>query len=142
MTKRFAARCLAGGLLVLVAVFTIVGCGKPAKKTGTVSGTVTYNSKPVTSGSVVFHGVSGQGAQGKIDTTGHYKLEVPIDEGEYKVYILPPIPGMAGPPPDKDKKASPPPKFDLPQKFRDMNTSGATASVKAGDNDIPITLKD
>lgn len=142
MTRRLAARCLAGGALVLVAVFTVAGCGKPVKKTGSVSGTVMYNGKPVKSGMVNFLSASGAGAEAKIDETGHYKMEYPVEEGEYKVSVSPPIPGMAGPPPDKDKKATPPPKFDVPEKFRDFNKSGATANVKAGDNDIPITLKD
>lgn len=139
MTRRFAARCLAGGALVLVAVFTVVGCGKASKKTGTVTGTVTYKGNPVKSGLVNFLSATGAASQGQIDASGNYKLDAPIEEGEYKVYLQPPIPGQAGPP---DKKAVPPPKFEVPEKFQDMAKSGVKVTVKPGENTIPIELKD
>ncbi|MDB5307855.1 MAG: hypothetical protein JWO38_2057 [Gemmataceae bacterium] len=138
MTRRFAARGLGGGLLTVAVVFAAAGCGSGAKPTGTVTGAVKYNGSPVAGGSVNFISTTGSAALALIDEAGGYKIDSPLEAGEYKVYLLPPIPGQLPP----GTKPVPVAKFNVPQKFRDPSSSGVTTTVKAGPNEIPIDLKD
>src|SRR5262245_49102044 len=136
MTTRFPARCLAGGLLLAVAVL-VTGC-KTEKPTASVSGTVKYNGKAQTVGYVNFLSTTGSAAQIPLDENGGYKFDGPLDVGEYKVYLGGPIPGQAPP----GTRVAPPPKFNVTPKFLDPQSSGVKVSLKEGANDIPIEFKD
>lgn len=126
----------AGGLVLAAVVLAATGCGG-GQTTGSVSGTVTYNGKPVTSGDVNFISSTGTAALAKLDETGGYKIDA-LQAGEYKVYVTPPLPEPQAP----GAKAGPPRKFEVPPKFRDATTSGVKVTVKGGSNDLPISLKD
>lgn len=136
MSTRLPTRRLAGGWLT-VALALAVGCGGE-KPTGSVSGTVNYKGAPVTAGTINFLSKTGAGAVAKIDATGHFKMEGELEAGEYKVYATPPLPEPQAP----GTKVAAPPKFEVPQKFRDPASSTTTVTVKSGANDIPIEFKD
>ena len=136
MTTHCSAR-LPGGLISFALALAAAGCGgdKPA---GTVAGTVAYNGSPVTAGSVNFLSKAGTGvaATAKIDESGAYKVDGPLEAGDYAVYVAPPPPEQLPP----GTKPPPPRKFDVPPKFRDPGTSGVVVTVKSGKNDLPVEL--
>lgn len=74
-------------------VVTLGGCGGDPNrpKLGKVSGKVTYNGAPVSSGEVVFTPVSGkggetgQGARGSIGSDGRYEMTT-FDTGDGAIY--------------------------------------------------------
>jgi hypothetical protein len=137
MTIRTVFRSLVAALLPVVAIVSS-GCDASKPPAGTVAGTVSYNGSAVIAGTVNFISPTGSAAQGNIDESGTYKVDSPLQAGEYKVYVSPPLP-TPGPP---GKRAAAPPKFVVPQKYRDPATTPAKAVVKAGTNEIPIELKD
>lgn len=136
MTTRFPTRCLTGGLL-LVAVVVMAGCNSE-KPTASVNGTVKYNGKPMTVGYVNFLSKTGSAAQAALDESGNYKIDGPLDVGEYTVYLGAPIPGQFAP----GTKVTAPPKYNVTPKFRDPGSSGVKVTLKAGPNEIPIEMKD
>jgi hypothetical protein len=123
-------------VLTVIAGCSLAGCGSGGG-TGTVNGTVKHNGKPVAGGTVNFLGKNGAAAVGKIDAGGAYKIDEPLDVGEYKVYYGAPLPEPAAP----GTKAPPKPKDDLPPKHKDPAT-GVAVTVTAGANVIPVQFKD
>lgn len=126
-----------GGVWLLLAGVMLSGCGGSGKPEGSVSGKVTYNGNPVTSGTVNFLSPAGVGAQATINN-GAYQVNGPLATGEYSVYVAPPLP-MPQPP---GTKLAPPPKFDVPAKYQDVKLSGLKVTVKVGRNDLPVAIKD
>lgn len=125
-----------GGTFVLA--LALAGCGPGEKPTGTVAGKVSYRGSPVTAGSVNFLSKTGAAAIARVDATGQFKVDGPLEAGEYRVYASAPLPEPQAP----GTKATGPPKFDLPAKFRDPASSGVVVTVKAGPNDVPVEFKD
>lgn len=136
MTAFTPAR-VAGGFVVVCALLA-AGCGKGEKPTGTVAGKVSYKGAPLTAGNINLISSTGAAAMAKIDATGAFKVDGALEAGDYKVYATPPLPEPQAP----GTKAAGPPKFDLPQKFRDPASSGVVVTVKAGSNDLPVEFKD
>lgn len=134
MTPRFSGLT---GLLLAILILTAAGC-KDAKPTGSVSGKVTYNGKPQTTGYVNFLSSTGAAAQAPLDDSGNYKIDSPLEAGDYRVYLGPPIPGQYAP----GTKTAAPPKFNVSPKFQDPNSSGVKVTIKPGANEIPIEMKD
>jgi len=126
------------GVLFAVLILAAIGC-KDAKPTGSVSGKVTYNGKPQTVGYVNFLSSTGAAAQAQLDDSGNYKIDSPLEAGEYRVYLGPPIPGQYAP---GTKAPTAPPKFTVAPKFQDPNSSGVKVTIKPGANEIPIEMKD
>ncbi|MDB5339948.1 MAG: hypothetical protein JWN70_5567 [Planctomycetaceae bacterium] len=126
-----------GGVWLLLAGMLLSGCGGSGKPEGSVAGKVTYNGNPVTSGTVNFLSTAGVGAQAKINN-GAYQVNGPLATGEYSVYVAPPLPTPQPP----GTKPVPPPKFEVPAKYQDAKQSGLKVTVKAGRNDLPVTIKD
>jgi hypothetical protein len=121
---------------VFVLVLT-TGC-KTEKHAASVTGTVTYNGKPQTSGSVNFLSSTGSAAQAVLDSAGGYKISGPLDPGDYRVYLLAPVPEQQRP----GTKTPAPPRFAVAAKFLSPSSSGVTVSLKPGPNQVPIELKD
>ena len=129
-----AALCVSG---------LLAGCGEPAKPVlpaGTVSGTVLFNGKPVTEGTVIFENAKDAvltgaplGAEGKFQKSDVRALD-------YVVYIVPkPVTpgGDAGPAPAASAAPA-----DIPAKYSVAATSGFKATVKAGTtNDFKFEMK-
>jgi hypothetical protein len=131
--------------LMLLGAVIVCGCGKG---TGTVSGFVTYQGKPVPVGSVAFFGPNNQVVNAPLDEWGYYRItKVPV--GLVKIAIMTP------PPPKnmnsrgsgrkvKNVKAIDPgvnvskpiePVY-IPLHYADPEQSGLTCTVSAG---APLT---
>lgn len=128
---------LAGGFVLVFALLG-TGCGKGEKPTGTVAGKVSYKGSPLAAGNINFISATGSAGMAKIDAAGRYKVDGELEAGEYKVFATPPLPEPQPP----GTKVAGPPKFDLPPKYRDPQSSGVVVTVKAGENDIPVEFKD
>jgi hypothetical protein len=128
----------AGGLLFVALVLGLFGCSN-AKPTATLSGTVKYNGKPQTVGTVNFLSATGAGAQAQLDENGGFKVDTPIEAGDYKVYLNPPVPGQNAP----GTKAAPNVKYNVSPKCQDPQISGVTITIKPGANEgVVIEMKD
>lgn len=115
------------------------GCG--GKTTGTVAGTVSYRGQPVTQGEVQFFSKErGVGATAKIDNTGKFAFDTPLDVGTYAVAVAPPPPepGAPGSKPTGGAKGS----SNIPAKYRDPSKSDLKVTVSGGKNEIALEMKD
>ncbi|AWM38352.1 hypothetical protein GobsT_35180 [Gemmata obscuriglobus] len=136
MTTGFPARKLSGAVFVVLCL--VAGCSSQ-KPTASVSGTVSYNGKPQTVGSINLISDTGSGGQAILSENGAFKIEGPLDATEYKVFLQPPVPGQLPP----GTKQPPAAKFNLPPKFQQPNSSGVRITLKQGTNDgVVIELKD
>ena len=122
---------------LLIAILAMVGCGG-AKPEGMVSGKVTYKGSPLANGVVNFHAPEkGTASQANLDSNGAFKLPGTLPAGNYKVFVLPPVPQQLPP-----GTAQPKVDFSLPPKFQDPGQTPVTKEVKAGPNDFTIDLAD
>lgn len=117
------------------------GCGPAPVETGTLSGKVTFDDKPVTSGKVQVQNESGTAFAAKTDGEGKYTVAEPVPVGKYKVIVLPndeAPPAGSVPPPPKPKDTK-----DIPEKYRQVLTSGLETTVNKGPNtyDVKMTSK-
>jgi hypothetical protein len=128
------------------------GCGPTAAPTGTVSGVITLQGKPLAAGTVSFRNdEKGLVASMQLDASGRYELrfaggkQIPI--GMYAVTISPPEPHvltaaeLASEKSAAVKNAAPPPRQDIPQKYRFAETSGLSFTVDAGANTFDLDLQ-
>lgn len=135
--------------VMFVFLITVWGCGDGHPARSAVTGTVSYNGKPLSIGSLVFIPVSGgPPAQGKIDRDGNYYMGT-FDEddgvipGSYKVMITAlTSPGGSGLPEDAvDGNAGP--VSMIPEWYGDMEKSGLLVMVEPDkDNTIDFPLTD
>ncbi|MDB5337021.1 MAG: hypothetical protein JWN70_2640, partial [Planctomycetaceae bacterium] len=140
------------GKTIILGLLVLAGCGgddvKPFNNLVPVSGTVSFDGKPVPQGSVSFTPVdpTGQAASSKI-TNGSFKMLTTVSApgviaGKYKVRIeskeLPPEGAAAAPPPTGAVK---PVKSLIPAKYGDVNTSGLEVDVVKGMPAIKWDLK-
>ena len=146
-------------LIGCIAAVAYAGCGpalppgsKPTHKT-TV--TVTYKGAPVEGATVTFLGPENTNAVGLTDKDGKAKMKTYVEgdgavEGQHKVLIskqetVGGSPGTSQDSPDYVPPVNVPPpqvKYLVPQKYEAPGTSGLTADIKSGQNDIPFDLKD
>jgi len=155
MTKqRFPQRLAAavGGGLLPLAALVFAGCGGGV---GDVSGTVTYQGKPVVCGSVVLVGADGVPHTGGIKPDGTYSVSA-VPAGVARVMVISPDPGPPFHPGDPSSKElidrtgreenTPVPEIDrtkwrqLPKEYQDANTSGLTFTIAKGPNLHDILL--
>jgi hypothetical protein len=149
--------CFQALIFTLVA-FTAAGCLGRSQPTGTVTGKVTYQGKPVPAGCLVtFVSQQGVAALGTVDASGQYQLRIAgkpdVPAREYNVSVT--YPGAAGPEmTDEDERkymAGDPAtvaKFSrkaqsapIPQKYADEFQSGLSYHVKEGPNTFDIDLR-
>lgn len=133
----------------------LAGCGESSGRPplGRVSGTVTYNGKPVTSGSVNFTPVSGRGgdsgqpAIGQIESDGSYTLTT-FDTGDGAVLGQHTVTVETR---DMSKFRVPKrgerikyelPKMTIPPKYSDPKTTPLRYTVEPGSKTIDLDLKD
>ena len=128
--SRAALALFAAGMVALS------GCGP---STATVSGKVTYQGKPVVSGSVTVKAADGTVHQIGLNPDGSFRLDA-VPTGPATV-------GVASPDPkpssrfEKDDPRRPEPVagwFPLPPKFADPATSGLTLTVGSGSADLDL----
>ncbi len=131
---------------VLLVLSIMTGCGEQIEKkpTAPVKGIVTFEGKPLETGEVVFFPDSGeQIAHGKIQPDGSFQLTT-YEEGDgafpgtHKVTIISErdMEGVSA----EDPEASMEPSY-IPTKYNMQKTSGLTAVVKEGDNEIKFDLE-
>jgi hypothetical protein len=141
-----AAIWVAGGLLGLLPM--ALGCGSGAPS---VSGTVTFAGRPLSSGTVLFHGADGRIEHGMIGEEGRYAIaDAPPGDVRITVSAHPVAPAglpSAGEPP------SPPAGFGpartevrdssfaaIPPRYRDPEQSGLRYTVRDGAQTHDIDL--
>lgn len=111
-------------LLLAFVTATVVGCNHGGA-TKTVTGAITYQGKPVTSGLINFMPEKGQPLGGGIASDGTYSTSLP--PGKYQVRIDAPAPL-----PEGFKEGMPMPKLGpplVPEKYANFASSGLTATV-------------
>jgi hypothetical protein len=59
----------------------LTGCSPSGPELSTVSGTVTYDGKPIDQAAIMFQPSSGRPAMGRTDADGHYLLEYTRERG-------------------------------------------------------------
>lgn len=125
--------------------FSFSGCGDSGLDTVPVSGTVSYDGKPLNNGMVRFVPVEEDGllATGKIGPDGSFTLGTRgtsgVQVGEYKVSVQSNIIDESVPAKDRElgiggKESA------IPEKYNDPATSGLTETVD-GSRTIDIELK-
>lgn len=110
--------------IFLLAVSLSIGCGGGNAGT-TVTGVVTMNGAPVTTGVIGFLKSGSPAAGGPIGADGSYSVTVAT--GEYKVRVDAPSPMPAG-----WKEGDPPPKLPprpVPENYAHFDSSGLTATI-------------
>jgi hypothetical protein len=128
-----AARILPVAILTLIAV---AGCGRHGGPPGTirVTGTVTYDGRPLPTGAVHFVADSGAGGSTRLQAgrfqlflaPGHYRLAVIATDGVET--IDPKTGGMK------------PGNFLIPERYATVDTSGLTATIDREHSSVICTL--
>lgn len=121
-----------------VFVLTAVGCGR--SDMAKVSGTVTWQGKPVPDAIVEFVPANRPGAVGRTDAAGRYSLTTlkPGDGafvGPVRVIVQPFVPGNdpdKPPPSPQTRPPMPPSRTDIPDRYRTTDKTPLTAKVVAG----------
>ena len=127
-------------LLLLPIAATAIGCG--SRQAAQVSGRVTLNDQPLTTGTVTFHPADGQGAVavGTIDQQGRFQISTGTDSGLAPgAYIVTVVATEAFQPTDPTAEVH---YRDLaPVRYANVSESELKADVKAGPNDVPLALR-
>ena len=121
-----------------IGMIACLGCAPNASQ---VTGNVQLDGKPLTTGTVSFHPTaSGPVAYGQLDATGKYELSTGTNEGlqpgSYIVTVT-----ATETLPQTDPNAETQVKLLTPARYGNKETSGLTAEVKAGKNEIPFVLQ-
>jgi len=141
-------------LPVCTMLLFLSGCGggKDSVKTAKVTGTVTYENKPLEGANVTFLVEGAPIAVGTTDSEGKFSIpNVPVGSARVGVSknVAQPRPAANLTPDDMikmskpGKKSMPPPKSAIPVKYADPNTSGFTADVSSDEsaNSFKFELK-
>lgn len=117
----------------------LVGCGgsnADNKIMGAATGKVTLKGKPVTDCRINFESTKdGIGVGSELKEDGSFTLEGEVPIGSYNVFITPPNDFS---PANADSYVG---LKKVPPKYRQGSTSGLTAEIKEGDNEINFELK-
>lgn len=118
-----------------IMLISCIGCdGSPA--TYTVSGSVSYQGKPVTGGLINFMPTAGQPLGGRINEDGTYSYRLPAGEFKVRIDTPPPMPeGWE----EGDPLPKPKPR-QVPEKFGQYRSSGLTTTVDAGSSSQTINF--
>jgi hypothetical protein len=135
-------------MLAALLVACISGCaGSQGSETVEVTGTVTFDGKPLEGANVIFHPLEGGegmlASQSVTDAEGRFQLATHTGGGKYKPGIVAGKYAVAITKLDTAaiSKTFAPPKNLLPKKYGDPATSGLTADVVVGQaNDFPFRL--
>jgi hypothetical protein len=130
-------RSLLAFSLTLFLVATLAGCGGP--KVGQVSGTVTYQNKPLPNGTVTFLGPDNKGDSANIDNGSYTASKVPV--GSCKVTVSTSASSGAPKPVAVPGVPPPPEAVPIPGKYSKPESSGLTLEVKTGGQTFDIPLQ-
>jgi hypothetical protein len=133
-----------------IALSSHLGCGggntgpkQPEGPKGVAKAKVSYEGKPITTGTLFLQGEKGFTGGGAVGKDGLFDLRGPnggeIPVGKYRVAITPPPNAPPGP---GATEMPPPPKIEgVPEKFYSTDTSGVEVEIKAGKQDIEIIFQ-
>lgn len=130
-------------IIVLFTCLVASGCGDGRLQLGEISGTVTLDGKPLAAGQIVFETDSrrafGSITDGKIVDVTTYKSGDGVVVGNHKVVIRPKLDEAAlMAPPKRGKKVIP--SKTVPKKYHSSETSGLSAEVVRGKNELLFEL--
>ncbi len=121
--------------LVTLTFLCFVGCTPKGPKQVDVTGSVSWQGKPVATGTVTLYSkTTGQGASANLGADGTFKL-VKVIVGSYQVSVTPPILTI----PKEGETPKPLPPFPVPAKYQEDQTSGLTFEAKADTSNV-LTL--
>jgi hypothetical protein len=123
--------------LVLLAA---IGCGGNQNE-GEVSGTVTYQGKPLPIGTVSFLGSSNQGLASSAIYGGKYKMPVKVPVGLVKITVTTPRNRPKIVLKFNNPSGNPVSVIAIPAKYGSADQSGLTYTVKPGANTYNIELQ-
>ena len=130
---------------IALACLLPIACGPSGPRMVKVRGRVTYQGKPVPKGTVSFQSTQPdrRNATGQIDPDGYYTLqtEVPGDGAEIGAYYVA-VSARDDPVLDYTPPKPVPPKYLVPEKFENPQTSGLIRSVSPKGGPIDIELND
>lgn len=129
----------------------LVGCGPQGPDLGPfglVSGSVSYQGKPISQGMITFQcPQSGQVATANLQSDGSYAMRLNdrdgLPLGDYRICIRPPLTVNQESDPSKMRRNNlydPTVSKDIPMKYRYEHSSGLTATVEEGDNRFDFDL--
>jgi hypothetical protein len=131
--------------LLLACVLLLAGCGGGNANTSPVKGKVTYNNKPVPSGTITFIPAAGQGptATGTLQPDGSYVLRTYRDgdgavRGKHTVIVVAMQDTSSSLP--EARSGTPPP--IVPLKYTSVATTDLTATVEDKENVFNFDLQD
>lgn len=116
------------------------GCrdGSAPRVTGRVAGTVDLGGAPLKSGVVILEDAKRGISSSAVVTDGRFAFTDPVDVGDFRVAIQPPPQ-----PPPHEMPANPPAAgaaVVIPDQYVRPEKSGLTATVREGENDLPLKL--
>lgn len=135
-----------GGLTVLGSTLLLVGCGRSGPHTIPISGRVTYQGKPVSTGEVRYVPQDGSArqARGTLDSNGEFRLTTyALNDGalpgDYQIAVISLEPHVGEPGRDESQAAAAPRaiparKSRVPERYGKAETSGLSDHV---DDDHP-----
>jgi hypothetical protein len=118
----------------------VMGCGdhKPTLPTAVVTGTVTYQGKPLSAGRIAFFHPSGQAVGADLGADGAFKMTAFQGKNQVAVECFEQ--------PNSNLKALPHTmmarKSLIPGRYAEFSTSGLTFEVKPGENKAQFALTD
>jgi hypothetical protein len=121
-------------LFLLAAVVTVAGCSESGPPRTVVTGQVTYQGKPLPTGSIMFIPTQGKAKPrtSAIDSTGHYQLEAVAGPYVVQIQMIGRLRGDPAPTGEGAKLDIPVVDWLIPDKYSDRQTSGLKATVKDG----------
>jgi hypothetical protein len=130
------------GFVVCLAVLGLLapGCGRGGLETAEVTGRVTVNGQPLSSGTVAFMSPQGPVAKGQINSDGSFRMD-PYDPsagkgvvvGRYEVIISAPDPKAQAAVKGHDYGSIP---SLIPERYTVAATSGLSFEVKPGQRNV------
>lgn len=130
-------------LLVAIVVCALTGCGSGEVR-GRIAGKVTFQGTPLSEGLVFFsNNDKGIHMSGEVKSDGAYEIITAkgagLPLGIYQVRVRPPLEplptgAMLGAPKPKEHP-------NIPEKYREYETSDLTLTVKEGQNQLDIDMK-
>jgi hypothetical protein len=136
---------VAAGILIVSAIASLAGCGG-GSNVARVSGTITLDGQPLTSGTVHFVPSEGRAAKGKIAPDGTYRLGT-FGEADGALLGTHQVAIVAYEPVEIKQQGPPFPKPTnkplVPPKYLEIGSSGLTFTVEPGRNtaDFELTTK-
>jgi hypothetical protein len=141
--QRFLLTCICCGL-PLAWWICLAGCGSNSKLSP-VEGIVRLDGKPLSTGTVRFVPTAGRAAEGKIRSDGTFQLGTYAESdgaviGSHQVAIIAVQTDPDAPKDGRMLKGNPKVRKLIPKRYMATATSGLTAEVKPGKNDIAFDL--